>query len=254
VDGALPVLFFGDLFQARVATIGINPSKREYLDTEGYELTGSERRFETLTSLGARDRASLTDEQCERAVDTMRNYFQPAKPVYRWFRSLDRVMQAMGYSYRRREVCHLDLVQEATDPTWSGLPWEEQSALASADRALLRWEIENSSLQAVICNGRSVLDAVCDLLGATSVRTGTLARITWRVGTAEAKGRLIGVAGWNIPLARPTGLGIAGEDDLGRCLATHLADVVPGYGAPAGNPISESACAAARVLRDGGAR
>ena len=59
VRGALPVLFFGDIFTARVATVGLNPSDQEYLDSHGTELDGVKRRFETLASLGAGDRASL---------------------------------------------------------------------------------------------------------------------------------------------------------------------------------------------------
>ena len=80
VSGSLPVLFFGDLGNASIVTVGINPSKLEYLDRFGSELTGTRRRFETLASLGAHDRASLTYEQCEAAITTMLGYFDPDKP------------------------------------------------------------------------------------------------------------------------------------------------------------------------------
>ena len=53
VPSSLPVLFFGDLLTARVATVGINPSWQEYLGPDKRELTGNRRRFETLTSLVA---------------------------------------------------------------------------------------------------------------------------------------------------------------------------------------------------------
>ncbi len=56
VHGSLPVLAFGDLFKAGIATVGLNPSRREFLDNHGRELDGPKRRFETLGSLGARDR------------------------------------------------------------------------------------------------------------------------------------------------------------------------------------------------------
>lgn len=82
VPGSLPVVFFGDLFTARVATVGLNPSHQEYLDRSGNERCGALRRFETLHSLRAPDRASLSVEQCDRAIATMRTYFQPGKPVY----------------------------------------------------------------------------------------------------------------------------------------------------------------------------
>src|SRR5712692_8114276 len=76
VPGSLPVLFFGDLFTARIATLGLNPSDQEYLTPSVYELIGASRRFETLTSLGAQDRALLTVDQCDRAVERMRDYFR----------------------------------------------------------------------------------------------------------------------------------------------------------------------------------
>lgn len=96
VPQSLPVLFFGDLFTAHVATVGLNPSDREYLDRHGIELDGAARRFETLTSLRAADRSFVTDKQCDHAIQTMRMYYRPGKPIYTWFRSLDRVARAMG--------------------------------------------------------------------------------------------------------------------------------------------------------------
>src|SRR5262249_4926277 len=79
VPGSLPVLFFADVSTAGLATIGINPSDQESLSPSGSELDGALRRFETLKSLAAVDRASLSSEQCDRAVETMRGYFRPGK-------------------------------------------------------------------------------------------------------------------------------------------------------------------------------
>jgi len=138
VTGSLPVLFFGDVLTAKAASVGLNPSKQEYLDPSGQELTGDKRRFETLGSLGCHDRSSLDEERCERAIAAMRAYFQRGKPVSGWFRPLARVMEAMGFSYQEGEVAHLDLVQEATDPTWSRLKSErpaEAHSLSSNDTA-----------------------------------------------------------------------------------------------------------------------
>ena len=90
MTGSLPVLFFGDVLTAKAASVGLNPSKQEYLDPSGQELTGDKRRFETLGSLGCHDRSSLDEERCERAIAAMRAYFQRGKPVYGWFRRLHR--------------------------------------------------------------------------------------------------------------------------------------------------------------------
>jgi hypothetical protein len=123
VPGSLPVLFFGDVFTARVATVGLNPSDREYVSSRtGQLLTGMEQRFATLASLGAADRASVTDSQCDAALGWMRVYFRPGRPAYwRWFRGLERVLQGLGTSLSEGGATHLDLVQEATYPTWSAL-------------------------------------------------------------------------------------------------------------------------------------
>lgn len=225
VAQSLPVLFFGDLLRARVATIGLNPSHREYVDRHGVELEGAERRFETLTSLHAADRPCLTDEQCDRAIRTMRAYYRPGSPVYTWFRSLERVTCAMGFSYSDGEVTHLDLSQEATRPTWSRLAQTspaEFEALRSADLPFLRWQLEAFPLHTVICNGRTVTEEVCRLIGGRMTHEGRLQRVTWYVGKATLNLRTVRLAGWNIPLARPTGLGAAGEQELGKILALRL--------------------------------
>ena len=104
VVGSLPILFFGDLFTARIATVGLNPSDKEYLDRQGSELDGPWRRFETLNSLGAAGRGELTESQCDQAIATMRAYYRPRKPVYAWFRSLDRVVRGLGFHYEDGEV------------------------------------------------------------------------------------------------------------------------------------------------------
>ena len=51
IDWCCPVPTFGDVEKAHVATMGINPSNREFVDQLGAELDGSARRFETLNSL-----------------------------------------------------------------------------------------------------------------------------------------------------------------------------------------------------------
>lgn len=219
VPGSLPILFFGDLFTARIATVGLNPSDREFLDRDGRELDGPARRFETLASLGAASRGCLSDEKSERAIATMRAYYRPGKPVYGWFRSLDRVTRGMGFTYECGDVAHLDLVQEATHPTWSRLNSLEVRQLRAADEPFLNWQLATFPLEMVVCNGRTVFDGVRRLTDACVVETGTFARLTWSVALADMPKRepLI-VVGWNIPLARPTGLNRDGHVSLGQML------------------------------------
>jgi hypothetical protein len=222
VPGSLPVCYFGDLPAASVASIGINPSRQEYLSPRGQELDGPARRFETLRSLGAANRAELTDAQAQQALSTMAGYFQPAKPVYRWFQPLERVLTGFGAPYSAGRTAHLDLVQEATDPVWGGLLKSDPLAAAellARDLEFLKWQLAAFPLRAVLCTSATVLRHVLALVDGEVLRQGTLARVTWTVARGRANGREIAVAGWNIPLVRPTGLSKETQVELGRVLA-----------------------------------
>ena len=51
IPWSCPVPAFGDLLNSFVATLGLNPSNREFVDEEGNELEGAARRLHTLRSL-----------------------------------------------------------------------------------------------------------------------------------------------------------------------------------------------------------
>ena len=57
----------------------------------------------TVASLASASRKGLTDAQCRRAIETMRLYFAPGKPVYAWFEHLDRVARGIGKKYSAGE-------------------------------------------------------------------------------------------------------------------------------------------------------
>jgi hypothetical protein len=222
VRSSLPVLFFGDLFGAEVVTVGLNPSQHEYLTPRGELLAGGAQRFATLESLEASRRESLTEEQCSEAVRRMREYYAPGRPVYRWFIGLERVLGGFGVSLAGRTAAHLDLVQESTAPVWSGLSVGAREELLRSDLPFLHWEIESFPLRTVVCTSKTVSDQVRHLLEVDIEDTGDLARVRWWIGRAALDGRSVGVCGWNLPLARPTGLGAAGEHELGELLAERL--------------------------------
>ncbi len=209
---------------AEIATVGLNPSDHEYLSKDGRMLTGAAQRFATLDSVGAADRSSLTDPQCDEAIERMRNYYEVGKPVYgSWFNALARVVDGFGASFRQRSAAHLDLVQESTSPVWGDLPLSQKTALLEQDLPFLTWELRTFPVRAVICTGKTVGVHVRRQLRVEVTEEGSLARIKWWVGHAEVEGRRVGIAGWNYPLARPTGLGAEGEARLGQLLADRLA-------------------------------
>jgi hypothetical protein len=51
---------------------------------------------------------------------------------------------------------------------------------------------------------------------------GTVARASWKVGTAELPRGLVGVVGWNIPIARATGLDVGGQRQFGSLLESQM--------------------------------
>jgi hypothetical protein len=222
VPGSLPVLFFGDLFSARVVTAGLNPSNQEYTTRDGAMLTGRRQRFATLATLGARDRQALSDAQADEAIEWMRAYFQPGQPVYSWFAGLGRVVSGFDASLADGSAAHLDLIQEATKPTWSALPDGEREALLRADLPFLEWLIRGFPLEVVICDGATVGRWVRHRLGVEVAESGEVGLIKWWAGKADVDGRRVGFAGWNRPLIRPTGLKRSDQVELGCMLRTTL--------------------------------
>jgi hypothetical protein len=224
VQASLPVLFFGDALTARIATIGLNPSKFEYLDGRGKMLTGRSQRFATTTSLGAASRTDLTDAQADEAIEVMRCYYDDGKPVYgTYFGHLTNFLAGIGASYRERGAAHLDLVQESTSPVWNGLTSSERSQLIEQDLPFLVWQLENlPHLQAAVCAGKTVSGRLKARVPVDVEETGSTKRIRWWLGTAHVGQRALPIGGWNYPLDKPTGLGTAGEIELGMMFARAL--------------------------------
>jgi hypothetical protein len=224
VRSSLPVLFFGDGLSARVATIGINPSDREYLNPEGELLHGRAQRFATLESLGAGSRAELNDEQADLAIEIMRSYYDDGKPVHgAYFRHLSNFLAGAGASYADRSAVHLDLVQEATSPVWGKLDKEERAGLLQCDLPFLVWQLNLlPRLRAAICAGATVSREVGQRVPVDVQERGTVKRLRWWLGEARLSERTLPVGGWNYPLDRPTGLGTRGELELGEFFARQL--------------------------------
>lgn len=129
--------------------------------------------------------------------------------MYHWFRSLEHVTRAMGYSYAAGDVVSLDLIQEATKPTWSELLKQypnEVSSLFACDLPFLRWQLATFPICAVVCNGKTPLRRVCGLLDepvtVDSVSKGGIGDVTWHATRGYVAGRALAIVGWNIPLSR----------------------------------------------------
>lgn len=223
VPGSTPVVSFGNPL-AEVATLAINPSSREFLDNKGALLVEPKRRLATRTSVGAEPTGELTPTQAAEVVDDCAAYFQ--RNPYQWFKRLNPVLVAgLGKSYWTGGVCHLDLIQWATDPLWSYLPKPRQQALLWEDEPFLLEQLSQPHLKLVLVNGLTALNGVesAGLLAWEKVEKVTEAGVpTFSFYRAEAAGCLF--LAWSVNVPNQHG-GTAAVPALGRRVAE--------FGAPA---------------------
>lgn len=156
VPGSTPVVSFGNAMTATVATLGLNPSRVEFLKDDGSELVGASRRLATRSSLGTPDLATASPESVAQVLADCDTYFQ-RNPYRRWFDQLLPILKGCDASYYDGSACHLDLVQWATDPTWGKLrPASTRRKLLSDDAAFLAEQLRNERLTLLLVNGMGV--------------------------------------------------------------------------------------------------
>lgn len=155
-----PVPFFGDPTTATFATLGINPSNREFVDPNGTELSGKHRRFHTLRSLEIADWSETGPDHVKEIYDACENYFR-RNPYDNWFKSLDRVLSHSGYSYygNAANACHLDLIPYATGVKWGALTTRQRNRLVALSNNTFAVTLRNSQIRYLILNGASVVRA-----------------------------------------------------------------------------------------------
>jgi hypothetical protein len=180
IPWAAPVPAFGDPAQARVATVGLNPSNREFVSADGQELHGHSRRFQTLSSLGLARWSEANAIHIDLIEKSCRTYFS-TNPYDAWFRSLDRILSGVGISYYSgATACHLDLIPFATASKWTLLNALQRSALLSFAGETLGLLIRDSLVEVVVLNGSSVVKKFQEISGArldeTRMREWSLSR------------------------------------------------------------------------------
>lgn len=161
-----PVLCFGDLAKAQVATLGINPSNREFVDKSGNELRGASRRFHTLSSLGLASWSDADARHLRLILESCRTYFK-SNPYNRWFGRLDEVLSGARASYYcdSFRACHLDLIPYATERKWAELTARQRSSLFALAGDTLGLLLQDSPVRILVLNGSSVVDHFQDVAG-----------------------------------------------------------------------------------------
>lgn len=161
-----PVPSFGDLSNSRVATLGINPSNREFVDELGDELQGGVRRFHTLKSLGLASWSDADARHLRLILESCRTYFL-GNPYDTWFRKLDQVISGAMASFYDGScgACHLDLVPYATARKWTELTARQRSVLLGIAADTLGLLLRGSPIRILILNGKSVVEQFQDIAG-----------------------------------------------------------------------------------------
>lgn len=159
ISWASPVISFGDFSSSRVATLGLNPSNREFVDGHGLELSDDDRRFHTLRSLGIDSWSQIEDQHLERILNSSRDYFQ-GNPYDSWFKALEKLFVGAGVSYYGMfaDACHLDLVPYATASKWGSLGFSERRLLLKESGDALGLLLKGSAVKVLVLNGQSVIE------------------------------------------------------------------------------------------------
>lgn len=159
IQWSCPVPSFGDLSRAKVATLGLNPSNREFLDSKGKELNGTLRRFPTLGSLKLKSWADADSSHLKIIVEACQGYFR-GNPYDRWFRRLDEIVLGAQASFYDDEssACHLDLIPFATSEKWTNLRPAEKKKLLSIAGDTLGILLRDSPVSILILNGKTVVN------------------------------------------------------------------------------------------------
>ena len=166
LPGSSPIPAFGSPSKPSLATVGINPSNREFLDAKGRELCGPSRRFHTLSSLRLNSWSEVDARHLATIIETHDSYFIH-NPYDRWFDPLDKVIAGANVSYYdpSRSACHLDIVPFATGEKWSSLSARQRSVLIEASGDSLALTLRASTIGTVVLNGHSVVRAFEGLAG-----------------------------------------------------------------------------------------
>lgn len=207
VPGSTPVVAFGDVRRARIATLGWNPSSKEFLDKGGKLLTGEKQRLETLKSIGTSELAKALTDVIRRVFVGCNDYFLGCP--YIWFDKLEKVLTDLGASYYDGSACHLDFVQWATDPAWGKLSKLHQSRLIAADVPFFRKQLSQEKINVLLLNGMGIVDAVqgelklklSEVPSLSKDRTKDRIRLYRGVGFRGLK-----IVGWNINLQTTPGV------------------------------------------------
>ena len=157
IEWACPVPFFGRAEEARIASVGLNPSDKEFRDTKGRPLSDGERRLATLDSLELQDWSAAKPPECSAVADACSDYFG-LNPYGSWFNALEAIFEDAGRgTLRDGGACHIDLAPWATEEAWGGLTPAERNALLECGEPTLAALLSSVQFEVLLLNGSGVV-------------------------------------------------------------------------------------------------
>lgn len=158
LQNSTPVICFGDLFNSKTATLGLNPSNKEFVDNNNNFLSGNDLRFQDCFSLYQKDLTKLGAEETELVLHNCTDYFK-INPYRKWFDVLEKnILKKINVSYYNNTCCHLDIVQWATSKKWGEVDKINRDILLNSDYPFLIQQLENQEINLLLVNGISVFN------------------------------------------------------------------------------------------------
>lgn len=166
VSWGAPVPSFGDPSLAVVATLGLNPSNKEFVNNQDQEIQGDERRFHTLSSLSLEKWDQVSERDIQLIEESCKEYFS-RNPYNSWFKSLDLLISGTSTSYYNKlfHAVHLDLIPFATHTKWAALTSTQKRSLLDVSSNTLGRIMRGTPIKVLVLNGKTVVESFEDMVG-----------------------------------------------------------------------------------------
>jgi hypothetical protein len=148
VEGSIPIVFFGNIEKAEIATLSLNPSNIEF------EHNG-ERRCLDRKQLGVPDNQILTRAQSESVYQSLLIFFK-VNPYKMWFNPMNKLFKSKGYEYYNDKIVHLDISPWATSNKWESLSQEERESII--DISIIKNVIQKCGIKILFINGKTAFN------------------------------------------------------------------------------------------------
>ena len=213
VKGSTPVISFGDFWQAKIFTVGLNPSKWEFLNNKEELFSEREQKLWSYPTLCAKDYHELTDEQILSVYRGCCDYFDNFPN--NWFDKFSPILESINCSFKQRTAAHIDLVQWATNDKWGKLDRADRKKLLDDGESFLKYQLSVSNVEILLLNGKSVIEAF-------AARFNIKYKYHWIEGLGGDSARIVSghygekikVIGWSTNLQSSFGVSDAHIDDI----------------------------------------